>query len=315
MKDTWMKKELVISIILLFIGVAVAPSINYTTVKASASQENDLVEVTTQACGIKGYKDATVKLTRQQYQDLEQYLIGFRARLNQTTTREEAVLIFREAVAELDKYGLLPKGMSVAQAQKLVIGEYQNTNTRVFQEKLLSTPILGNNSNYLCLIVGVTSYVLSFGFLLHSLIYFDIIIEKLTTLLYSPILIQLLNSLDNVITNLFSSAMWGGLLFYAIYNLIPLKFFSCLSFGMGGHPTSPYYPSDGWIFSLGLTGIKFWYRPFTGSISTIEAYIPFAGNEYFIGATGFTGIILTNFDTHGNFIIGTALHIAFNQLE
>jgi hypothetical protein len=84
---------------------------------------------------------------------------------------------------------------------------------------------------------------------------------------------------------------------------------------MGGHQTSLYYPSDGWIFSLGLTGIKFWYRPFTGSISTIEAYIPFAGNEYFIGATGFTGIILTNFDTHSNFIIGTALHIAFNQLE
>ena len=44
----------------------------------------------------------------------------FRARLNQTSSREEAVPIFKDAVVELDKYGLLPSGMSVERVQKLI---------------------------------------------------------------------------------------------------------------------------------------------------------------------------------------------------
>jgi hypothetical protein len=127
------RKWLAVGIILLFIGVAVAPSINQNVVKAS--QEDDLIEVTTQACGIQGYGDNTVKLTRQQYQDLEEYLVEFRARLNQTTTREEAIPIFKEAVVELDKYGLLPRGMSVEQAQRFVLRCSQNEILLNYQQR------------------------------------------------------------------------------------------------------------------------------------------------------------------------------------
>jgi len=119
-----MKKILAVGVILLFIGVTIAPNINHSIVKAS--QDDDLIEVTTQACGIQGYGDTTVKLTREQYQNLEEYLVEFRAKLNQTTTREEAVPIFKDAVVELDKYGLLPKGMSVERAQRLVSSETLN---------------------------------------------------------------------------------------------------------------------------------------------------------------------------------------------
>ncbi len=91
-----------------------------------ASQDDDLVEVTAQACGIQGYGDTTVKLTRKQYQNLESYLVEFRARLNQITTREEAVPIFKEAVVELDKYGLLPRGMSVERVQRLIVDRFFN---------------------------------------------------------------------------------------------------------------------------------------------------------------------------------------------
>lgn len=66
-----MKKFLALGVIFLFIGVAIAPSINFTVVKAS--NDDDLVEVTSQACGINGFGNQTVKLTRQQYQDF-QYL-------------------------------------------------------------------------------------------------------------------------------------------------------------------------------------------------------------------------------------------------
>jgi hypothetical protein len=56
-KNPLIGKCLAVGIILLFIGVAVAPSINTSVVKAS--NDNDLVEVTTQACGIQGYGNRT----------------------------------------------------------------------------------------------------------------------------------------------------------------------------------------------------------------------------------------------------------------
>ena len=146
-KKPLISKCLAVGIILLFIGIAVTPSINHGVVKAS--QDNDLVGVTTQACGIKGYGDTTVKLTREQYQNLEQYLVEFRAKLNQTMTRAEAVPIFKEAVVELNKYGLLPKGMSVERAQRLVTGQYQKLALR---------------GNYLCLVTGNASNTRFVGF-------------------------------------------------------------------------------------------------------------------------------------------------------
>jgi len=141
-------KCLAVGIILLFVGMTIAPTININTVKAST--DDDLVEVTTQACGIQGYGDTTVKLTREQYQNLEQYLVEFRARLNQTSTREEAVPIFKEAVVVLNRYRLLPKGLSVEQAQRLVVGPYLNKNGI----KLINIKNIYLIGNYFCNVVG-----------------------------------------------------------------------------------------------------------------------------------------------------------------
>ena len=127
-----MKKLLAIGIIFLFIGVAVAPSINSSVVKVS----DNLVEVTSQACGIQGFGNTTVKLTKQQYQNLEQYLVEFRARLNQTTTKDEAIPIFKDAVVDLNKYGLLPKGMSLQRVQDIVTGNSIPKRTHPILEKI-----------------------------------------------------------------------------------------------------------------------------------------------------------------------------------
>jgi hypothetical protein len=150
MKLNTEKKSLVIIVILLFIGVAVAPSINTSIVKAS--QDDDLVEVTTQACGISGFGNTTLKLTREQYQDLEQYLVEFRARLNQTTTREEAIPIFKDAVVELDKYGFLPRGMSVERAQQLITRYNQNPVETLLNNR--QREIFPGYDNVFCLLFG-----------------------------------------------------------------------------------------------------------------------------------------------------------------
>jgi hypothetical protein len=48
-------------------------------------------------------------------------------RLNATTSQQDAVLLFHEAVVEINRQGLLPKGISVHQAQMLVSGYHQNS--------------------------------------------------------------------------------------------------------------------------------------------------------------------------------------------
>jgi hypothetical protein len=63
------RKWLAVGIILLFVGVSLAPSINLNIVKAST--DNDLVEVTTQAYGIETFvvKRGSVKIHF--YEDLD----------------------------------------------------------------------------------------------------------------------------------------------------------------------------------------------------------------------------------------------------
>jgi hypothetical protein len=266
MKRRW----LAVGIILLFIGVAVAPSINFTVVKAS--NDNDLVEVTTQACGIKGFGNTTVKLTKQQYQNLEQYLVDFRARLNQTTTREEAVPIFKEAVVELNKYGLLPKGMNVEQAQKLVSGGYQKLNEIQVLGKEFKKKILDNFSNKLCLILGFSNNT-----------------EIWSTLsqVWWLVLILINNYLNNLpdIQRAFIGIIWLVILEgIFLFDLIrPLLLWSKINISQG----------NGYLFTIGLNGIKKWSGLLEG------------------GAIGFTGIkILLDFkEINKYFYFGSALNV------
>jgi len=295
MKDTWMKKGLVVSVILLFIGVAIAPTINFSVVKAS--NDNDLVEVTTQACGIKGFGNTTVKLTREQYNDLEQYLVDFRARLNQTTTREEAIPIFKEAVVELNKYGLLPKGMSVERAQNLVTRTYLNNKIIKFQEKLLQNHLLdlGNNSNFLCLIAGKASNCWVAGPIMTGL-------ASICYIFYA--LIYLLTGFDSIfdaIVVLFS-------LIFIYQNFVDgrINFFSLLTFGSKYSYEYEYVvPAVGSIYTAGLLGIKNYNGSFFGKIHypVITLF-----NICYTGAFGFTGIKIL-FPDYSSQFLGTALRV------
>ena len=314
-------KVLVIDIILLFIGVAVAPSINFTVVKAS--DDTDLVEVTTQACGIKGFGNTTVKLTREQYQNLEQYLVDFRARLNQTTTREEAVPIFKEAVVELNKYGLLPKGMSVEQAQRLVIGVYQNQRLHKFFEKQNNENQYTVDSNFLCLIAGNTSYshfeslsvVLSalivdiigigsiYNFLEHLIESWGfekllILLDIFYSLCYIPMIL-----LDYYC--IFIYTFVGDYLQYSKVNL-----FTRINLGGWYIPQDApkvYYPSIGWVHTFGLLGKKSWEGELRGILPLMGTYWTFGYDSYYCpGVVGFTGIKLYA-DPVTQFYLGFAL--------
>jgi hypothetical protein len=278
-----MKKILAVGILFLFIGVAVAPSINQSVVKAS--DDNDLVEVTTQACGIKGYGDTTMKLTREQYQNLEQYLVEFRARLNQTSTREEAVPVFKDVVVELDKYGLLPKGMSVTQAQKLVIGVEPSEKTQECIQKFLDRVSRGDSNNTFCLVAGMVDD--AFFYSLMTLISiasfsFSVFLYQLILLYHLPIML-LFGALFGLSFGLFSYS----------YLVKPFHIFSWVDFSSS---------SRGVIYSIG--GMSPYHK--TGE---------FQGN-----IRGFTGIrigfIHIDFDLSiGAIFLGSALSMSIETHE
>jgi hypothetical protein len=287
-----MKRILAVGVILLFIGVSVAPTINFQVVKAST--DNDLVKVTTQACGIQGYEDTTVKLTRKQYQDLEQYLVDFRERLNQTSTREEAIPIFKEAVVELDKYGLLPRGMSVEKAQKLVIARYKSFQDRYILNSLMTnSKLLDDNRNTLCYFTGQIDnsfvWTLRARLLTIPLVLFEVLIMS-----FHDILPKLTEFIDNLLVYLY----------FNVLSISPIGFNEWISIGVfsGYWPYSIYYPSNGWIHTIGMNGIKKWEGSIAGGWLS-----PPVGQPRF-GAFDFTGLALY-LDNNERFYLGFALSV------
>jgi len=279
-----LKELLVVGIILLFVGMTMAPTINYSVVKAST--DNDLVEVTSQACGIQGFGNTTVKLTKEQYLNLEQYLVDFRARLNQTTTKEEAIPIFKDAVVELNKYGLLPKGMNVEKAQRLVIGFFQNTRLVNYIEKLLDKSS-SQDENRLCTIYGKT---------------------QSNTVFQGPVSRAIAKFLWKILYNIPSIGFIGIFVYLASVGINTISFVSSLflrdrpylgaTIFYGSEWWVPgfepnYYPAQGYIWTNGENGIKNWSGSFYG---TLPAYglscFLFGPTFSFPGVNGFTGLRL-----------------------
>jgi len=307
------RKGLAVGIILLFIGVTIAPSINFTVVKAS--NDNNLVEVTTQACGIKGYGNTTMKLTRQQYQNLEQYLVDFRGRLNQTTTKEEVVPIFNEAVVELNKYGLLPKGMSVEKAQRLVTGLYQNTKLIKYLEKLLnkSGKSLLQEGNKLCLIYGKSKNNTYFQGPVSKAIYN---LLAMPAILYDSIF----DSTDGIAFPLLFFIAVFFLILAEINAYVFLKISenirdlphigSIIYYGSvwWRPPEGPlYYPTEGSIWTIGSFGIKNWSGQFYGKLPYLIDLVETFWATLYPGAYGFTGLRL--YLNSSDFYFGFALNV------
>jgi len=126
-----LKKVLVTAVIFLLIGIKIFPVLNFNLVKAS--NECSSSEVITKAFGNTGSENTKVILTKQQYDELEQYLNNFKEKINKTTNRKEAILFFKEAIVKFNYYGLLPNGMNISQAQNLVTGKgFLKNNKNVF---------------------------------------------------------------------------------------------------------------------------------------------------------------------------------------
>ena len=303
------KNGLVVGVILLFIGVAVQPGI---AIVQPEDINKEYIEVTTEIFGIPGQNN-TVKLTIEEAEEIEVFYDSIRERLNKTKTREEAEGIFKDAVIELHKFGLLGR-LSVKQAHKLVTRGHWNSRNMKFLENIYSIP--ENNSdemdNKFCLLIGNTNmrvtsqgplarissvlydavYNLWFSTRLYKLfkylseseyhILYDILL-----ILFTPIALILLLV---TFARLYSTVIWE------IYDFFPLNIGSIVGFGYNRtklyNGESEVYPAEGWIHTIGLKGMKNWSGEFYGRLPLPLIYYWKGSVDeiYYPGISGFIGI-------------------------
>jgi hypothetical protein len=84
--------------------------------------------------------------------------------------------------------------------------------------------------------------------------------------------------------------------------MVPIGFNEWIVIGhtSGKWPYLNYYPATGWIYTMGLNGVKTWNNSFGAGII----------NPFFwcLGATGFTGLSLL-LPNHERFYLGLALFV------
>jgi len=275
-----MGKILPVAVILLFIGLALAPSIN-----ASGDKDN-LVELDVEFCGLG--KKQTVKLTQEEADEVELLFDDIEQRLSEVETREEAEEIFKDAVVELDRYGLLG-GLSIRQAQRFIIGKYQ----KLINFKLIERTNLDDNENRFCFVTGETS----------------------NTLFYTPINYLLLRLVEEDIVQLPLAQIVAGIQLISVFIRNCLPFY--LSFGniigLGYHaPVSRWYPADGSITTYGLNGVITWEGEMRGLLNL--SGLGFGGLFTFKPAiSGFTGYRIQTKTT--SYYFGTAFHVRIGLEE
>jgi len=283
-----MKKLISVAVVLLFIGLAFAPTIN-----ANIGKE-ELVEFTTEVCGMNVRKQ-TVKLTQQQADKVDALFNSIREKLNTTESREEAEKIFKEAIVELDKFGLLG-GLSIKQAQRLVTGGYQN---RKYNNVYLGSHVnCSRNDTYYNSNCNV--------FAKHDQ----------ETYLFSPLrrftekLIEIFLYVKMWISGIVLSYLWFFLFFRDALGLLVIN--SHIGFGSEfQYPKEDplYRPADGEITTIGDMGEKNWSGTWYGSFQRHD--LPYFYTS-FIGIHGFTGIFLSS-KIFGNIYFGIANEVGLQR--
>ena len=254
----------------MFVGIAVQPSIIVDDV--IASNNSKLVEITIQICKGDEADDHTVMLSQKQAEELESIISRAKAKLDAAKTLEETSTIFSDTVASLYELGMLSKDMSIDYIQRLVKGIDQNPRiikkldrwVSLNQEK--EVPV----ENYLCLIAGHTDKTLFIGPLVILSLIFLLVIGTPLVPFY-----------DSLLSRIFE-----------ISQFIPLAFGNLIRLGDDGGPFGAQRPADGWIFAIGLNGIKNW-------------------NSFYGWILGFTGlkICFPYKEVWTQFYMGTALII------
>jgi len=271
-----MKKKILIGSIIAVVIILLS---SFSSVVGKVSSDEELVEFDVEFCGLG--KKHTVQLTQQESDEVELLFADIEQQLSEVETREETELIFKDAIVELNKYGLLG-GMNIKQAQQMVTRSQK-------QHKIINRILPDDNSNYFCLIAGETNNTFFIGIPARETILLMYILGFGIPLI--PSLLTFLLSLITTVGNIIN----------------PISIFNFIGIGlMKSRGELEFFPADGWLWTIGLNGIKSWNGSIAGGFGPI-IMLWLRTHYYYQGVVGFTGIKL--FFNSKHFYLGTALQV------
>jgi hypothetical protein len=295
-KESLLWKQRTIFVVLLFCGLAFAPSIH-----ANISKESELVEITTEVCGLPGQKPQTIQLSKSDADAVDKLFDEIKVKLDTVETREEAVEIFNDAIVELDKYGLLG-GLSVEEAQKLVTGRFHNTEFSDIKEKFNTgnKQVPGEIDNLFCLMTGEANHLFFYTIPIYLLM--PVMGISLFIVALSIYTLPVLSGFFGMIF-LFSFLLSERLFVFASYRQ-PVVISAEMEFRN----------SSGWIYTEGIKGNQSLNGSFSSNINyyitRLRHYIWFAKP----GAIGFTGLKWGS-DSFDSKFLGYAILVKVKQVE
>jgi hypothetical protein len=270
------KNGLVVGIILLFVGVAVQPSL--------ATVQPEYFDVTTEFIGLG--KEYTTKLTKEQIDELDVLFDSIGERLNKSVSREETIEIFKDAVIKLDSFGLLGD-IGIQETENLVTGFYQNPKFMKTLERIYNREkgALSDDENIFCFLFGITSGLL----IVSTIAYF------ITPLL---LILGLIPDLGEPLLSLIFLFMIDIVFTFVPSFLIPF----CL-----GRMVYFLDSAKGTIISFGLNGLKSWNGKLKAKLTNFSGYSPD------IGIFGFTGLKIDTIAIPLEFFIGCAPRVHIEE--
>ncbi len=298
------RKSLTIGVVALLFGVAFAPSL-FADVETT-SEKQELVEISVELFGLKEKKSQNMTLTINDANKLYSYLEGLECQLSNSTLYGEVIDIFNEVIDELEKYSLLDS-LSIDEIRKIV-----EKNYNLIKKANLANNLFDKNEehffNALCLISGFTSqtessdFFVYLGNILMYAWYFLAVFLAVFLAEFIPFL-----PIDYLIL------FFAYLKDFAIDYLMPFRILGKIEIGRAYYDLDyevlrPYIPAEGWVITLGITGLKVCNEPKWGKLRIFDiskAGPAYAAGTYFTGAVGFTGLIVKLFDK--KFYIGNAL--------
>ena len=270
------KKILTIGIILLFIGLTLAPSIN-----ANKCKNSGMVEYTIELYGLRGGK-RLIKLTQDEANDLELLFDDFQNKLINIESRAEAKEIVSYTLSELNKYGFLGD-LSIKQVQRLIFSGFDR---QILLSRLIEK--IGDefnfwNTNLLCLVGGYcenVEFIRMSGYLIRH--------PNFLNLFIYPLYIMVPLKLMSVVQ------------------------FGSHSYFFEG-PTNTNY-AKGIVSCIGLLGPRLWIGEIKGTADVLSGQLFYGGWERYIGIIGYNGIQITRVDTWDTFLLGFALYVNMKRV-
>lgn len=278
-------------------SVFILCSLVYSPVIADIEDEK-IVELHVELINYKGIDKYTLNITEECEIILDSIFNDLEDKLKGDITQDETILLLNETIAKLVDIGILINSSNLKETQKLISTINQNKEIQNYFEK---NKVIQNENinNFICYIIGQATEI-------YSIIPIGNFLAKLY---------YIISEWDEISNRI--PILLGDLIYYifALSLILPFLNGGVITFGnMFKFVTYEYYPSNGWIWTLGLLGIKKWDGTFYGQLGQIPQLWP--PRDYYIGANGFTGIkihIIKDKVILDTFLLGSAFKVSIGS--